>query len=149
MQDDLSLDYKLTLRVYGQSLNVITSHSYCIDDTPTGTSSPIGTLIVDIRTLTLKQLRPMIQYDRSGHMDKRSILFQEALFIMSRLPNYYNRPPNELNKYMFGFIKKDGRSDFRLIGVDSESSPIASLIGAVDFFDYDLCVVPLSQIQPS
>ena len=146
--EDEALDYKLIIRVYGQSLNTSTSHSFCVDDTPTGASSPIGTLIVDIRNLTLIQLRPMIQYDRSDHMDRRSIIFQEALFIMSRLPNYYDRPPGELNKYLFGFIKKDGISDFRLIEKERESSPIADLIGTVDFFSYDLCIVPLSQVPP-
>ena len=71
----------------------------------------------------------------------------KVLFVMDRLPNIYNRPRDELRKYRFGFYKRD-KSDFRLLRYEDESKPIADLIGAVDFFTYDLCVVPLSQIEP-
>jgi hypothetical protein len=87
----------------------------------------------------------MIQYSRSGHQDKRSMMFQEALFIMSRLPNYYNRPELELQKYVFAFAKKDG-SEVKMISPNRETEPIASLISATDFFIHDLVLVPLSQI---
>ena len=142
------LDFKLDIRVYGKQFNPMTSHGYCVDDTPQGPSSPVGTLVIDIRVVTLTQIRPMIQYDRSSHTDRRSIMFQEALFKMSRLPNYFNRPSIELNKYRFGFIKKDGISDFKLVEKEKEDLPISEIIGAVDFFVFDLCIVPLSQIPP-
>lgn len=142
------LSYKLTIRLYGLRDNIHESHSYLIDDCFTGVSSPLGDLFVNINTVTLRQLRPMIEYDRSNHMDKRSMMFQEALFLMSRMPNYFGRPKSELKEYQFGFLKKD-RSEFKIIAVSDEDKVIGDLIGLVDFFTYDLCIVPLSQIDPT
>ena len=139
------LRFKVRIKVYGQGLDTRVSHGYCVDDQPFSISPPIGELFIDVRSVTLKQLRPMIQYSRSGHQDKRSMMFQEALFIMSRLPNYYDRPELELQKYVFAFAKKDG-SEVKMISPNRESEPIASLIGATDFFIHDLVLVPLSQI---
>jgi hypothetical protein len=141
------LKFQIKIRVYGQDERRTESHSYLLDDIPTGVTSPIGELVVNIRNTTLGQLRPMLEFNRSSNMNKRSLLFQEVLFVMDRLPNIYNRPRDELRKYRFGFYKRD-KSDFRLLRHEDESKPIADLIGAVDFFTYDLCVVPLSQIEP-
>lgn len=144
---DEELNFILKIRVYGKKFDSSESHSYLIDDHYSGTSLPIGELNIDIRKATLKELKPVIQYDRGGHMDKHSMMFQEALFIMSRLPNHYNRPKSERNKYVFGFIKKDG-SDLRVVDLEDEDKPIAELIGAVDYFEYDLAIVPLTQLDP-
>ena len=140
--------YKVSIRVYGRDDARTESHSYLVDDVCTGTTSPIGHLAINIRTVTLEQVRPMLEYDRSRHMDRRSMLFQEALFYMNRYPNVYNRPENDRRIYRFGFINKKNMSDFKLIPAEDETKPIADLIGAVDFFSYDLCIVPLSQISP-
>lgn len=140
--------FRVTIKVYGKEENLNESHSFVIDDMPTGISWPIGEMNINIRTITLKAMRPMIQYNTSGHMDRRSIMFQEAMFIMKRLPNYYNRPKEEITLYRFGFVKKD-KTDFRLLDPKDEDKPISDLIGTVDFFSYDLCLVPLTQIPPS
>mmetsp|Transcript_28248 Transcript_28248/g.47502 ORF Transcript_28248/g.47502 Transcript_28248/m.47502 type:complete len:182 (-) Transcript_28248:886-1431(-) len=151
-EDDLDsklLSFVLKVRVYGHKFDASVSHSYLVDDVPTGTSGPIGEFSVDIRQMTLKQLRPMIQLDRSGHIDRRSMMFSEALFIMRRLPNHFNRPPELWSKYLFGFVKKDNPSELKLIPADDELKPIASLIGFTDYFTVDLAIVPLSQIPQS
>ena len=144
---DKDLKYKLVIRVYGAGLNKTNSHGYCVDDTPSGISAPVGELVVDVRQLTLTQLRPMIQFDRTGNMLRRHPIFQEVLFIMSRLPNMYNRPKEELDKYQFGFVRKNGQ-EVKLLHPSRESEAIVSLIGITDFFDHDLIIVPLSQISP-
>jgi hypothetical protein len=66
---------------------------------------------------------------------------------MSKLPNLYNRPREELTKYRLGFMRKENQQ-VKLIDSSRENEPIASLIGATDFFLHDLIVVPLSQIPP-
>ena len=146
-EDKAKLNFVTTIKVYGKQDHPTESHSYLVDDISVGVSSPIGTITINIYTMTLKKLRPLIEYDTRGHMDRRSMMFQEALYIMSRLPNYYNLPTNQLKLYRFGFLKKD-KTDFQLIPKDKEETPIADLIGAVDFFVYDLMIVPLSQIPP-
>ena len=143
--DSRLLSFVLKVRVYGLRFDSSKSHSYLVDDVPTGTSAPIGEFHIDIRNKTLAQLRPMIQYDRSGHMDKRSIMFQEALFLMRRMPNYFDRPANEWNKYRLGFVHKD-TLELKLIKEEDEGRPIAELIGATDYFTVDLAIVPLTQI---
>jgi len=125
---DKDLKFKLIIRVYGAGLNKTNSHGYCVDDTPSGISAPVGELIVDVRQLTLTQLRPMIQFDRTGNMLRRHPIFQEVLFIMSRLPNMYNRPKEELNKYQFGFVRKNGQ-EVKLLHVSRENEAIVNLIG--------------------
>jgi len=144
---DKDLKYKLVIRVYGAGLNKTNSHGYCVDDTPSGISAPVGELVVDVRQLTLTQLRPMIQFDRTGNMLRRHPIFQEVLFIMSRLPNMYDRPKEELNKYQFGFVRKNGQ-EVKLLHPSRENEAIVNLIGVTDFFDHDLIIVPLSQISP-
>lgn len=142
------LRYTIRIRVYGESDNPTHSHGYLVDDVPTGISPPIGQLVLDIRTHTLAQLRPLIEYNRKGHMNRRSLMFQEALFIMQRLPNIYNRPKDDLDKYSFGFVKKDG-TEVKLIHPDRESEFISELMGAIDFFSHDLALIPRSQIPTS
>jgi hypothetical protein len=139
------LSFVLKVRVYGHKFDSSVSHSYLVDDVPTDTSAPIGEFRIDIRTVTLTQIRPMIQYDRSGHMDRRSMMFQEALFLMRRMPNYFNRPANQWNKYRLGFVHKD-TLELKLISEEDEGKPIAELIGATDYFLVDLAIVPLTQI---
>jgi hypothetical protein len=80
-------------------------------------------------------------------MLRRHPIFQEVLFIMSRLPNMYDRPKEELNKYQFGFVRKNGQ-EVKLLHPSRENEAIVNLIGVTDFFDHDLIIVPLSQISP-
>ena len=147
-QSEEDLKFKLSIRVYGKDDNRTESHSFILDDTVTGVSSVIGEVIVNIRKITFENLRPILEFNKSNEMNKRSMLFQEALFIMDRLPNLYNRPRQEVRKYRFGFIHKQNKGDFRLISEEDELKPISELIGAVDFFSYDICIVPLSQLEP-
>lgn len=145
LPEEKCLQFNIYIRVFGEGDNYTHSHGYLVDDMPTGISPPIGRLNIDARTHTLAQLRPMIEYKRQGHMDRRSLLFQEALFIMNRLPNLYNRSKEDLIKYSFGFVQKDG-TEVKLIHPDRETEFISDLIGAVDFFSHDLILIPWSQI---
>lgn len=150
--------FTLNVRVYGLEQHSRSSHGYLIGDMPSGVSHVVGTLNINIRTVTLKQVRPMLEFDRSGHMDKRSLLFQEAMFIMSRLPDHSqsagtgtgtgNSLQGDKFAYRLGFVKKD-KSALRLVEEAAEGQVIADLIGAVDFFDFDLAIVPLTQIAPA
>ena len=142
------LQFKINIRIFGESDSYMHSHCYLVDDMPIGLSPPIGQLVIDIRTHTLQQLRPMIEYRRKGQMNVRSLMFQEALFIMNRLPNIYNRSKEDLINYSFGFVLKDG-GDVKLIHPDRETEFISELIGATDFFSYDLILIPWSQIPPT
>jgi hypothetical protein len=141
------LIYKLKISVYGRGEMTTVSHGYCVDDFPASASPQIGDLVVNIHTTTFIKLRDLVQYDRSSHMNRRNPIFQEALFIMSRLPNLYNRPKNELNKYLFGFIHRQSK-ELKIVPPEIESNSIDSFVSLVDFFDYDLLIVPLSQLPP-
>jgi hypothetical protein len=142
------LRFNLKIRVYGNGLNQTASHGYCVDDCPWGVSAPIGEIYIDVRQITFKVLRPMIEYDKTNSIIRRHPTFQEALYIMTRLPNLYDRPKLELNKYIFGFVTKD-KKEVKLIHPSRESDFIANSIGATDFFNHDLVIVPLSQISPA
>jgi len=145
-QKDLRFNVKI--RVYGEGYKTHLSHAFCVDDMPSGVSAPVGELVIDVRTVTLDQLRPMIMYDIRGAMKRRSMLWQEVLYIFGRLPNMYDRPRSEVNKYQFGFVRKSKLEDIKLIHPSRENEPIANLIGATDFFSHDLVIVPLTQISP-
>jgi hypothetical protein len=139
------LVFSLNVRVYGAIQHSKLSHSYLIDDMPTGVSHVVGVLQINIRHFNLKQVRLMIEYDKSNHMDRRSMLFQEAMFIMNRLPNLAQIPSDQRYSYRMGFLRKD-RSELKVIAEEDEEKLISDLLGPVDFFDYDLAIVPLSQI---
>ena len=143
------LRFNLKVRVYGEGYKTHISHSFCVDDMPMGVSAPVGEFIVDVRSVTLQQLRPMLMYDIRGAMKRRSMLWQEVLFIFGRLPNMYDRPKSEINKYQFGFVRKNKLEDIQLIHPSRETVPIAELIGATDFFNHDLVIVPVTQLDPS
>jgi hypothetical protein len=66
---------------------------------------------------------------------------------MNRLPNHFNKPTEDWNKYCFGFINKK-TDELLLIDSKDEDKPIGNLINTVEFFDMDLGIVPLSQIPP-
>jgi hypothetical protein len=143
-----NLTYTLNIRVYGRAIDCTESHSYIVGDTFSDISSPIGKLCLNIRKMTLKQVRPMIEYDKSGFIDRRSMMFQEALFLMEKLPNYFHRPKDECKEYRLGFVKKDLQT-WRMINKEDEEKPISELFGTVEFFEYDLLIIPLTQIDPS
>lgn len=145
---DKQLSYKIKVRVYGKKFDPTKSHCYLIDDVHSGTSSPITELNIDIYQMTFQQLRPILEYDKSGDMLRRNIIFQEALFIMNRLPNDYSIDKKDLNKYRFGFFKRD-TGELKLITLENEGKPISeSVDNYVDFFEYDIVIVPISQIHP-
>lgn len=146
--EDRDLRFNLTIRVYGEGYKTHLSHGFLVDDMPMGVSAPVATLVIDVRQVTLCQLRPMLMYDIRGAMKRRSSIWQEVLFIFGRLHNVYNRPKNEVNKYQFGFVKKSKLDDIKLIHPSFESRPIAELIGAIDYFMHDLVIVPITQLSP-
>lgn len=140
--------FMLAIRVYGEGYKTTESHGYLLDDQPKGVSAPVVTMAVNIRILTLQQLRPMLMYDQRNQMKRRSVVWQEVLYLFGRLPNIFNRPKLELNKYQFGFCRKNNLQDIVLVHPDYETKSIAELIGSTAFFEHDLIIVPLTQISP-
>ena len=120
---------------------------FCIADMPSGTSSQIGEMIFDIRTMTFKELRDKLQYNRSQDMDRRSLIFQEALSIMDRLPNLFNRPTEDLRKYFFGFVRKDN-NELKIVGTE-ETQTVETFLGRYEFFARNLMLIPFSQLSLS
>lgn len=138
--------FNLKIRVYGEGHKTHDSHGYLLDDLPMGVSAPVTEMIVNIRELSLHTLRPMLMYDNRNNMKKRSALWQEVLFIMDRLPNVYNRPKLEMRLFRFGFVRKSRLQDITLVTTEAEKRPIADLIGATEYFNHDLVIVPITQI---
>ena len=131
--------------MYGSGVDVTQSHSYCVNDFLNGTSPQIGSIVIDVRTWTFKPLRSKLQYERSEDMDKRSLVFQETLHTMSRLPNLYDRPKSDLRQYLFGFVRKDN-NELKIVEEDQENLIIEQFLGRYDFFSRNLMLIPLSQI---
>ena len=113
-----------------------------------GASAPVTEMVVNIRDLSLNQLRPMLMYDNRNGMKKRSAVWQEVLFVMDRMPNVYNRPKLEMKQFQFGFVRKSRLQDITLVTPEAEMRPIADLIGATEYFNHDLVIVPWTQPRP-
>lgn len=142
------LKHKLIIRVWGHSHDVMHSHGYLVDDVPIGLSGTIAELEINAQEMTFRQLRPMIEFAQDcGHMKKRGMIFQEALFIMGRMPNIYGRPSSDLQKYRLGFVKKNG-NDVKMYNRDQDDTPLVELVGITEFFGHDLVIIPFSQIPP-
>lgn len=140
------LELKFKVCIYGHGLDVTRSHSFCIDDMPSGTSPQIGEIVFDIRATTFKELRTKLQYSSRNDIDKRSLLFQEAMSIMDRLPNIFNRPKADLRKYCFGFVRKDN-NELKIVDAE-EDQTVESFLGRYEFFARNLMLIPLSQLAP-
>lgn len=136
---------KFKICIYGLNVDVSRSHAFCIDDMPTGTSPQIGEIVVDSKSTTFKELRNKVQYNRSEDMDRRSLMFQEALSIMDRLPNTFNKPKEDLKKYLFGFVRTDN-NELKIVVEDQEGMPIESFLERYEFFARNLMLIPLSQL---
>ncbi len=143
---DPEVKFVLKIRVYGEGHRTHDSHGYLLDDMPMGVSAPVTEMVVNIRDLSLNQLRPMLMYDNRNGMKKRSAVWQEVLFVMDRMPNVYNRPKLEMKQFQFGFVRKSRLQDITLITPEAEMRPIADLIGATEYFNHDLVIVPWTQI---
>jgi hypothetical protein len=78
-------------------------------------------------------------------MNRRTLMYQEALFIMNRLPNYYDRPKGQLTQWQFGYTEK-GTDNVKMIHPDSENQTLFQSVP--DLFNVDLVIVPLSQVPP-
>ena len=143
---DPEVKFVLKIRVYGEGHRTHDSHGYLLDDMPMGVSAPVTEMVLNIRDMTLNQLRPMLMYDNRNGMKKRSALWQEVLFVMDRMPNVYNRPKLEMKKFQFGFVRKSRLQDITLVAPEAEMRPIADLIGATEYFNHDLVIVPWTQI---
>jgi hypothetical protein len=139
--------YSFNVKVFGRGANTFKSHSYCVDDTPSGTSSSIGSIQLNILKQKLRDLRPAIEYRSDRHLDKRSLVFQEALFIMTKLPNLFSRPKEELTKYIFGLQHQKSKV-VTVIFPEEEAYLITSFVDVVDLHLYDLLLLPLSQLDP-
>lgn len=138
----------IQLRVYGVDISdALLSHGYCLDDYPSGISHVVDKWEMDVRTMTLKNFRSILMFDKTGQFNRRSRTFSEVLYIFSRLPNVFNRPKEQLTSYLFGFINKQDKS-VSFIPKHRETVPIAELISATDIFLNDLALVPLSQLSP-
>ncbi|CAN0343291.1 unnamed protein product, partial [Ectocarpus fasciculatus] len=99
----------------------------------------------DAKKTTLSEIRDRIEYNRDGHMNRRTLLFQEALFIMGRMPNYYDRPKGQLTRWQFGYVQK-GSDNVKMIHPDSEGQTLFATVP--DLFGVDIVIVPLSQVPP-
>ena len=131
------------MRVYGIGEQVTLSHGYVVDDSNSDMSPVIGTITIDFSTTTIRELREIIEYDSRDFVKRRSLLFQEALFIMQRLPNVYNKPKHLINAYTLGYAKKL-TNEVKLIDCSNEDEVLDRLIKHVH--EVDLIIVPLTQL---
>ena len=139
------INLKFRVYVYGNARDPTLSHSYCLDDFPTATSPQIGSIVIDIRTTTFHTLRSKLQFEKSEDMDRRSLIFQEALYLMSRLPNLYDRPKRDLREYYVGFVRKDN-NELKIVGRDQEHQTVEEFLGRYEFYSRNLMIIPLSQV---
>ena len=139
------INLKFRVYVYGNARDPTLSHSYCLDDFPTATSPQIGSIVIDIRATTFHTLRSKLQFEKSEDMDRRSLIFQEALYLMSRLPNLYDRPKRDLREYYVGFVRKDN-NELKIVGRDQEHQTVEEFLGRYEFYSRNLMIIPLSQV---
>ena len=134
---------RIGVRVYGIGEQVTLSHGFIVDDVPAGMSSIIGTVTIDSRSTTIKSLRQSLEYDSRDYVKRRSLLFQEALFIMERLPNIYNRPKHLIGCYKLGYAIKN-TNEVRLLDTSNEDELLHNLIKRLH--EVDLIIIPVTQL---
>jgi len=105
----------IIIRVFSAQGSFSHSHSYCVDDFPCGTCPIVGTVSIDPTDTIFAELRHKFEFSTAGNIYRRNPMFQEVLFIMSRLPNLYEKPKEMKYHYIFGFLRKDDFSSLILI----------------------------------
>lgn len=141
---DGTVDLSFDVRVYGHAMDVTRSHSLCVADLPSGTSPKIGNITFDIRSTTFAQLRDKLQYDRTRDMDRRTKMFQEAVYIMDSQPDAFGRPNGDKRKYLIGFVLKG--SNLTKISPFDNDQTIECFLENHSFFSRDLILIPFSQL---
>lgn len=135
--------YHINIRVYGAGEQVALSHGFIVDDLSAGISNVIGTIAINPELLTIKQLRTLLEYNHEGNATRRSMIFQEALFIMQRLPNIYNKPNEVINKYTLGYAKKN-MNEVKLLDCTNDEEVLVNLVKNI--YDNDIIIIPLTQV---
>jgi hypothetical protein len=148
------LHFKLTVRVFGRGEDYHVSHSLCMDDINTGLSPPVGEIYVDVSHTTIHRLRRQLEYDTSNFMDRRSLIFQEVLFLMEKFPNHTGRGKQDMKKYVIGFISREpdeetGERISFIVPNEMELMPVIASVNTNELLLCDMILFPLTQIQDS
>ena len=141
-----SIKKQYNISVYICRESEYTSHAFCMDDFPNGVYLPIGDISIDPTLITFTQLRPLIEYNTSSRMNKRSMIFQEVLYIMNKISNIYERPKHEKLLYAFGYVDiADESNKLMMIERNQEDTIIFDLLSTNI---NNILIVPYSQIDP-
>ena len=138
------VDLNFDIRLYGHSMDTAGSHSFYIADLSSGASPKIGNISIDICSTTFAQLRDKLQYERTCDMDRRTKVFQEAIYIMDNQPNVFDRPEEDRRKYLIGFVHKG--SNRMKISPFENNQIIECFLEKHTFFSRDLILIPFSQL---
>ena len=138
------VDLNFDIRLYGHAMDTAGYHSLYIADLSSGASPKIGNISIDICSTTFAQLRDKLQYERTCDMDRRTKLFQEAIYIMVSQPNVFNRPDEDRRKYLIGFVHK-GNNRMKISPFDNNQT-IECFLEKHSFFSRDLILIPFSQL---
>ncbi|OQS04023.1 prefoldin subunit [Thraustotheca clavata] len=125
-------------------------HSYIVGSQPGGLSSVIGMIMMeDNENLTFESVRPRIELQQDGSVQRRSIMYQEALFLMTSGPNPHQWPLKSLQTYWLGYYKNEEDPTPTIIPTNEETKGLREILDMkTTKVTADLIVIPQSQIGP-
>lgn len=98
---------KLILRIFVFRGTVRTQHSFLVANDQGGLTSGVGAVAVNSGVDTLTELRSIIEVQKDKAMCRRSVLFEEVLYVLSTAPNPHAYPANiYATSYQFGILRK-------------------------------------------
>jgi len=69
-----------------------------------GLSERLDSLVVEEGDLTFKDLRPRLQEVRQEGMIRRTLMYEEILYVLETCPNPHGWPEDERKQYRLGIV---------------------------------------------
>lgn len=152
---------RVWIRLYTVPTLVTNTHAFIVGSESGGLSERLASFLINDEITTFRDIRQMIETSNEGGMNRRTMLFQELHHVMMTSSNPHAYKKTQLHEYRFGVlsgvggIEEGDRNVTRdydktavpsLFSLELEEEPIAQIMG--NLLEYDLLVVPISQVRP-
>ncbi|OQR94040.1 hypothetical protein ACHHYP_01889 [Achlya hypogyna] len=155
---------RIKVRVFLFPVDPLIEHSYVVGSRPVrlanaaltscirkgGLSSVIGMIVMeDDDELTFASVRPRIELQQDGSVQRRNVMYQEALFLMTAGANPHQWPVKALQTYWLGYYTHEDDAVPRIVPTNEEHRSLRDVLDMkTTKVTADLIIIPQSQIGP-
>lgn len=102
---------KIILKIFVWRASSRVQHSFLVNNDQGGLTSGVGSVAVNEISTTLEELRSLIEVKKDRGMCRRTLLFEEVLYVLSSAPNPHDYPLDVFStSYQFGVVNMAPKS---------------------------------------